>query len=148
MSSSIIGSTVTTGADASGRGRGQEGPSRSGSGGRGRNGGWGGRNSRPNRTRSNPTGRSGRASGFKGDTEGMNGHVFECYFEQGDKRQYARTIEALEGYAKKNLKFSEDFASFAFEASEPVIEKPSDLAPGYSTTDEMIWKEESKAYVN
>ena len=79
----------------------------------------------------------------------MNGHVFECYFEQGDKRQYARTVEALEGYAKKNLKFSEDFASlFAFEASEPAIEKPSDLEPGYSTTDEMIWKEEIKAYVN
>jgi hypothetical protein len=79
----------------------------------------------------------------------MNGHVFECYFEQGDKRQNARTLEALEGYAKKNLKFSEDFASlFAFEASEPVIEKPVDLDPGHSTTDEMICKEEIKAYVN
>ena len=49
-------------------------------------------------------------------------------FEQGNKRQYSKTIEALEGYAKKNLKFSEDFASlFASEASEPVIENPVDL---------------------
>ncbi len=79
----------------------------------------------------------------------MNGHVFECAFEQGDKRQYARTLEALEGYAKKNFKFSEDFASlFAPDASEPVIEKPADLEPGYSATDEMIWKEEIKAYVS
>lgn len=79
----------------------------------------------------------------------MNGHVFECAFEQGDKRQYAKTVEALEGYAKKNLKFSEDFASlFAFEPTEPTIEKPVDLPPDHSSTDEMIWKEEIKAYVN
>jgi hypothetical protein len=79
----------------------------------------------------------------------MNGHVFECSFEQGDKRQYAKTVEALEGYAKKNIKFSEDFASlFALEASEPTIEKPLDLPSEHSTTDEMIWREEIKAYVN
>ena len=80
----------------------------------------------------------------------MNSHVFECYFEQGDKRQYARTLEALDGYAKKNLKLLEDFASlFASEASEPVIEKPVvDLDRGHSTTDKMIWMEEIKACVN
>ena len=79
----------------------------------------------------------------------MNGHVFECFDEQGDKRQYAKTLEALDCYTKKTLKFSEDFAPlFAVESSEPAIEKPSDLVANSSATDEMIWKELIKAYVN
>jgi hypothetical protein len=40
---------------------------------------------------------------FKGSTPEMNNNVFECYDEQSDRRQYAKTLEALEGYAKKNL---------------------------------------------
>ena len=48
----------------------------------------------------------------------MNGHVFECAFEQGDKRQFAKTLEALEGYAKKTLKFSQDFESL-FDTNPP-----------------------------
>ncbi|KAI2499682.1 Reverse transcriptase (RNA-dependent DNA polymerase) [Fragilaria crotonensis] len=147
---SLIGSTVTTGGDSSRRGQ-YEGATRGTSGGRGRNSGRGrGNQNRNNRSRGgNNATKSNRASTFKGNTEGMNGHVFECAFEQGDKRQYVKTVEALEGYGKKNLKYSEDFASlFAFEPSEPTIEKPVDLPPDHSTTDEMIWKEEIKAYVN
>lgn len=150
MSRSVIGSTVSTGSgsDASGRGRGHT-DSRGGSRGRNSGGRTGARSNRNNRNRTSQGGRQTRASSFKGNTDGMNGHVFECAFEQGDRRQYAKTIEALEGYAKKNLKFSEDFASlFASEASEPTIEKPADLEPGHSATDEMIWKEEIKAYVS
>ena len=79
----------------------------------------------------------------------MNGHVFESAFEQGDKRQFAKTLEALEGYAKKTLKFSQDFESlFDTNPSEPIIEKPVDLPPQHSLTDKMIWKEEIKAYVD
>jgi hypothetical protein len=47
---------------------------------------------------------------FKGDTEGMNANVFQCYEEQTDRRQFSKTIEALEAYTKKNLKFAEDLA--------------------------------------
>jgi hypothetical protein len=32
--------------------------------------------------------------------------------EQSDRRQYAKTLEALEGYVKKNLKFADDIAPF------------------------------------
>jgi hypothetical protein len=41
----------------------------------------------------------------------MNGNVFECYDEQSDRRQYAKTVEALMGYVKKNLKCAEDLKS-------------------------------------
>jgi hypothetical protein len=79
----------------------------------------------------------------------MNGNVFECFYEQSDKRQYAKIIEGLREYAKRTFRFPKDFASlFAPEASEPVAEKPVDLPPGHSTTDEMIWTEKMKAYVD
>ena len=41
----------------------------------------------------------------------MNANVFECYEEQSDRRQYSKTLEALESYVKKSLKYSEDLAS-------------------------------------
>ena len=62
----------------------------------GRNRHRGGRQSRGGQAR-------GNRSTFKGNTEEMNGHVFECYEEQSDRRQYAKTLEALEGYVKKTL---------------------------------------------
>jgi hypothetical protein len=40
----------------------------------------------------------------------MNENVFECYDEQTDRRQYAKTLEALDGYVKKGMKYSEDLA--------------------------------------
>ena len=51
-----------------------------------------------------------RGTGFKGTTAEMNGNVFECYNEQTDRRQCAKTVEALGNYIKKMLKFSEDLA--------------------------------------
>ena len=66
-----------------------------------------------------------RASTFKGATEEMNGHVFECYEEQTDRRQFARTSEELHGYVKKKLKFYEDIAPlFASDMAEPVVRRP------------------------
>ena len=80
--------------------------------------------------------------------ESMNGHVFECFNEQGNKRQYAKTVKALGGYAKKNLQFPDDFATlFALEASYPVIEKTPDIGKKSSGIDEMIFKEIVKEYV-
>lgn len=53
----------------------------------------------------------------------MNGNVFECYEEQSDRRQYAKTLEALEAYVKKSLKYSEDLAVlFAETMAAPTIE--------------------------
>jgi hypothetical protein len=56
----------------------------------------------------------------------MNGNVFECYDEQSDRRQYAKTVEALMGYVKKNLKCAEDLKPlFATEMATPTLEKPT-----------------------
>jgi hypothetical protein len=78
----------------------------------------------------------------------MNGNVFECYEEQSDRRQYAKTVEALEGYVKKTLKYSEDLAPlFAESMAVPTLDMPDDPGETPSKTAEMIWAEEVKEYV-
>jgi hypothetical protein len=78
----------------------------------------------------------------------MHGNVFECYEEQNDRRQFTKTLAALEGYVKKKLKLSEDLAPmFAPDMSDPVIDKPSDLDANPTETDKLIWQEEIKEYV-
>jgi hypothetical protein len=128
----VSGSTTGTGRGTS-AGRGQVG-------GRGRRGNRGGRvsgrgsNHRP------------RGIGFKGTTTEMNdGNVFECYDEQTDRRhQFAKTVKALEGYVKKNLKYAEDLAPlFATESKLPVlVEKPEKPGDNADKVDLEIWKED------
>lgn len=112
-------------------------------GGRGRSGRGRQRGSRGGRGQS----RASRTV-FKGNTEGMNGHVFECYEEQSDRRQYAKTIEALEGYVKITLRFSEDLAPlFADNMEVPMVAMPEDPGDNPGKTAEMIFAEEVKEYV-
>ncbi|KAI2506981.1 hypothetical protein MHU86_7478 [Fragilaria crotonensis] len=88
-----------------------------------------------------------RSTGFKGTTTEMNGNVFECYDEQTDRRQYAKTVEALEGYAKKSLKYAEDLATlFATEMQLPNLEKPMRPGEGADETDLAIWNEDIRDY--
>jgi hypothetical protein len=111
------------------------------------------RNNRDNRTNgsrhSAASGESTKAqkTSFKGATEGMNGHIFGCFDEQGNKRQYAKTMEALAQYANKTYKFSEDFTSlFHPTPSTPSVTRPT--APtSQDVVDDLIFKEEIKQYV-
>ena len=75
----------------------------------------------------------------------MSGNVFECYNEQSDRRQYARTVEELEGYVRKHLKNPEDVMSlFAMTPKLPVLEKPPDPGPDADEGDRELWKEDLK----
>ena len=80
----------------------------------------------------------------------MNGHTFGCFDEHGDKRQYVRTVEALEQYAQKTYQFSRDFAPlFTTEPTMPRLEKPIPLPKDKrDETDELIFREEVKQFVN
>ena len=114
--------------------------------GRGRGGAGRGRG-RGGRSHTRTNGRGGRTSLFKGTTLEMNSNVFECYDEQTDRRQYARTLEALDGYVKKGMKYSEDLAPlFAAQMTQPVIEKPTSPGADADETDTLIWKEDVKEY--
>lgn len=109
--------------------------------GRGRNGGRGGRGGRGYGRGSGH--RPPRSTGFRGTTAEMNGNVFECYDEQTDRRQFAKTVEALEGYVKKNLKYAEDLVSlFATNSKLPELEKPPKPGAEADEVDLEIWKED------
>ena len=78
----------------------------------------------------------------------MNGNVFECYEEQTDRQQYAKTLEALESNAKKTLKFAEDLAPlFAETMTEPTLTLPDDPGANPSRAADMIYAEKVKQYV-
>jgi hypothetical protein len=106
--------TDTRSTAATGRGR---------SGGRGRGRGSG----RGTAGRGTPRPRS---TGFRGTTIEMGGNVFECYEEQTDRRQYIKTVDALQGHVKKTMKYPEDLASlFASECRMPVLVRPPKPVP-------------------
>jgi hypothetical protein len=78
----------------------------------------------------------------------MNGNVFECFEEQTDRRQYARTLEALKAYVKKELKYSADIKPlFGETMAAPTIEMPLDPGEGSNKIEDMIYIEEVKKYV-
>ena len=64
---------------------------------------------------------------FKGNTEEMNGHVFQCFNECEDKKQFSKTVEALGEYIAKKLKYPGDMASLTKDFVRPEIPKPTEL---------------------
>jgi hypothetical protein len=92
------------------------------------------------------TARTAAAANFKGETEEMNGHMFQCYEEQeGDRRQYAKTVEALGNHAKKTLKYAEDLAPlFAEDIPAPTIAMPEDPGEDQGRLTEALWTEAVK----
>jgi hypothetical protein len=90
----------------------------------------------------------GATTTFTGDTVEMNNHVFECCNEQNDKRQYAKTLEALEAYVKKNISRPEDLAPlFADPMASPCVKKPTKPEKDSDEVDLLIYQEEIKAHV-
>jgi hypothetical protein len=78
----------------------------------------------------------------------MNANVFECFEEQTDRPQFAKTREALEAYVKKNLKFAEDVSSFFSDnMEEPQLEIPTELDAGASAVEKTIWDKELREFV-
>jgi Zinc knuckle len=86
-------------------------------------------------------------STFKGNTLDMNGHVFECHEERGDRTQFPKTLEVLGEYAAKNLKHPEDLKSiFEENMTAPKIEEPPDLPATPTKRQEVIWEASLKSY--
>jgi hypothetical protein len=57
----------------------------------------------------------------------MNGHVFQCFNECEDKKQFSNTVEALGEYIAKKLKYPGDMASLTKDFVRPKIPKPTEL---------------------
>ena len=121
---------VPSGSTASGQGRGQSGSR-----------GWG------NRHGSRATTSPRVCFTFKGNTEAMNGHVFQCFIECEDKKQFPKTVEALGEYIAKKIKYPGDMASLTKDFVSPEIPKPTELE--VSETNRLviaIWEKKVSAY--
>jgi hypothetical protein len=64
---------------------------------------------------------------FKGNTEAMNGHVFQCFNKCEDKKQFSKTVEALGEYIAKKLKYPGNMASLTKDFVRPEFPKPTEL---------------------
>jgi hypothetical protein len=127
-------SIVPSSSTASGRGGGR---------GRGRSGSRGCGNRHGSRATTTPRVRST----FKGNTEEMNGHVFQCFNECEDKKQFSKTVEALGEYITKKLKYPGDMASLTKDFVRPKIPKPTELE--VSETNRLfiaIWEKKVSPY--
>jgi len=109
-----------------------------GRGGRGReNHRRGGRHSNTPRT----------GSVFKGNTPGMNGHVFKCFDERDDKKQFSKTVEILGEYIAKNLKYPGDLAPLTKHLTVPTVPRPQHLNPDeQDPLTIQIWKKNVDSY--
>ncbi|KAL7563157.1 hypothetical protein ACA910_014436 [Epithemia clementina (nom. ined.)] len=93
-----------------------------------RRGGQGGRG----RGRGGHGGRGGATSGcamtkFSGSTDGMKGHVFQCFNESADKKQFTKTVEALGKYIAKTMKYHGNMAPLMKDLKLPVLKMPPKL---------------------
>ena len=84
---------------------------------------------------------------FRGETSGMNGHVFQTFGESHDKRQYTKTLEALERHISRNCKFAEDLDDL-FKMNNPQLTAPFDIS-SMDVSDPvklLKWTEETKTH--
>ena len=135
MSETVVSPLIVpSGSTASGRGGGQ---------GRGRRGS----RSCGNRHGSRGTTTPRVPSTFKGNTEEMNGHVFQCFNKCEDKKQFSKTVEALGEYIAKKPNYPGDMASLTKDFVRPEIPKPTELE--VSETKRLviaIWEKKVSAY--
>jgi len=78
----------------------------------------------------------------------MHGNVFECYSERNDRKQFTKTLEALQEYVKKTVRSPDDMAPlFGDTIKDPTVDEPDDLDKGAGRLKQEIWKEEIKEFV-
>lgn len=68
-----------------------------------------------------------RKNTFKGETHEMQGNVFQTLAESGDRRQFVKTLEALERYINKKLKYPGDVKSIYETITAPLLKDPGDI---------------------
>jgi hypothetical protein len=113
--------------------------------GRGRGSGYQGRGGRGGRGHGGGRGEQKNKAIFKGSTPEMNNNVFECCDEQSDRRQYSKSLEALQAYVKKNLRHPDDLAKlFGEEMKEPTVAKPTALLTTATEMDKLILSKKSR----
>jgi hypothetical protein len=155
MSESTNASTISSQSGTVNRTSATAGSTTTGNAGRGGGGGTGSNNNnqgtRKAQNRQNQSQQTQRThkprSNFKGNTPDMNGHVFECYDESGDRTQFSKTLEALKQYAAKHCDRPNDLKPmFEENMTLPTILEPDDLPDDATKKEEFLWQSAMKSY--
>ena len=103
--------------------------STSGRGGRGRGRSSGRSRGGRGRGRRNSTSRTAAATPvFLGNTDGMEGNVFQCHGETTNKQQFLKTVGVLEEHVNKNFTYPQDVASVCKTFSIVKLTQPDNLS--------------------
>ena len=89
-------------------------------------------------------------SKFRGNTDDMNGHVFQTHDESNNKQQFFKTLEALQEYINKHLDHPGDVSSLCDDFTVVDVSKhePQDLDPTItSAAKKRIWEKQLDHYV-
>ena len=87
---------------------------------------------------------------FKGETDDMNGHVFQTTAERKNNKQFERTLEALQAYAFKNLDNANDIMPILGNLKDEDIPEPKDISDedAKSKLKQRVWEKSVDKYVN
>jgi hypothetical protein len=87
-------------------------------------------------------------SKFKGTVLEMNGHVFQCYGKVTEKKQFARTMEELDGYIGLHFKsHPADIKKLIKVMENTKIPMPNDHTNNAAKTEVRIWEKEVDWFV-
>jgi hypothetical protein len=85
---------------------------------------------------------------FVGNTEDMNGHVFQCFNESADPNQFEKTVKVLGEYAAKKFKHAGDLEPLFRDLSMPTVEQPTEIDERTATkADIKVYDKELDIYV-
>ena len=85
---------------------------------------------------------------FTGSTPEMNNRVFQTMAENGDRKQFNRTVEELEMLVLKQYGVeASDLLPIVRELTEPTLDEPQDIADDTSKLKLRIWEKEVDRYV-
>ena len=77
----------------------------------------------------------------------MNGHVFQCFNECDNKKQFSKTVEAVGEYIAKKLKYPGNMDSLTNDLTLPTIPEPEELDPEEtSLLIKAIWNKTVTSY--
>ena len=101
------------------------------------------------RKRRNRRQRNNRENNFAGETAEMNRNVFQTLTESNDRRQFTKTVEALERYINKKLRYPGDLKSLYQKLEMPTLVDPPDITEedAKNMAKSLVWSEKKKSYL-
>ena len=79
----------------------------------------------------------------------MYGNIFQTLAKSGNRRQFTKTVEALELYYNKKLRFTGDLKSLYQDLTLPILVEPPDISSteAKNAAKLLVWQEKKKSFL-